>query len=148
MKSVPQGETGILKANGIPILLDLAFASNVRYLDESEMYVMMMMMMVLMMMIRLMSRYMNCVELYTTLPYASGVAMARGVLDSLMSATYFNASALRSYKHDQNLNSNEISKKRGVKYVVYELFYCVCVLYFNLTVVIVVRLLSVSQFKC
>ena len=135
MKSVPQGETGILKANGIPILLDLAFASNVRYLDESEMYVMMMMMMVLMMMIRLMSRYMNCVELYTTLPYASGVAMARGVLDSLMSATYFNASALRSYKHDQNLNSNEISK-REVKYVVYELFYCVCVLYFNLTVVI------------
>ena len=38
---------------------------------------------------------MNNVELYTTLPYASGVAMARGVLDSLMSATYFNASALR-----------------------------------------------------
>ena len=47
-----------------------------RYLDETEMY-------------------MNNVELYTTLPYASGVAMARGVLDSLMSATYFNASALR-----------------------------------------------------
>ena len=60
----------------IPILLDLAFASNVRYLDETEMY-------------------MNNVELYTTLPYASGVAMARGILDSLMSATYFNASALR-----------------------------------------------------
>ena len=40
---------------------------------------------------------MNNVELYTTLPYASGVAMARGVLDSLMSATYFNASALRYY---------------------------------------------------
>ena len=38
---------------------------------------------------------MNNVELYTTLPYASGVAMARGILDSLMSATYFNASALR-----------------------------------------------------
>ena len=101
----PQGETGILKANGIPILLDLAFASNVRYLDESEMYVTMMMMMMMMMM---MSRYMNCVELYTTLPYASGVAMARGVLDSLMSATYFNASALRSNKHKQNLNFNEI----------------------------------------
>ena len=66
----------LLKANGIPILLDLAFASNVRYLDETEMY-------------------MNNVELYTTLPYASGVAMARGILDSLMSATYFNASALR-----------------------------------------------------
>ena len=115
MKSFPQGETGILKANGIPILLDLAFASNVRYLDESEMYVMMMMMMVMVMVLLLlmmmMSRYMNCVELYTTLPYASGVAMARGVLDSLMSATYFNASALRSYKHDQNLNSNEISKR-------------------------------------
>ena len=67
------------------------------------------MMMVLMMM--MMGRYMNCVELYTTLPYASGVAMARGVLDSLMSATYFNASALRSYKHDQNLNSDEISER-------------------------------------
>ena len=70
-----------------------------RYLDESEMYVtmmMMMMMMMIMMMMMMMSRYMNCVELYTTLPYASGVAMARGVLDSLMSATYFNASALRS----------------------------------------------------
>ena len=66
-----------MKSNGIPILLDLGFASNVRYLDETEMY-------------------MNNVELYTTLPYASGVAMARGVLDSLMSATYFNASALRS----------------------------------------------------
>lgn len=71
-----QYDQGILKANGIPILLDLAFASNVRYLDETEMY-------------------MNNVELYTTLPYASGVSMARGVLDSLMSATYFNASALR-----------------------------------------------------
>ena len=114
MKSVPQGETGILKANGIPILLDLAFASNVRYLDESEMYVMMMMMMIMMivLLMMMMGRYMNCVELYTTLPYASGVAMARGVLDSLMSATYFNASALRSYKHDQNLNSNEISKRK------------------------------------
>ena len=83
-----------------------------RYLDESEMYVMMMMMVLMMMMMMVtMGRYMNCVELYTTLPYASGVAMARGVLDSLMSATYFNASALRSYKHDQNLNSNEISKR-------------------------------------
>ena len=75
--NIHQTEQGILKANGIPILLDLAFASNVRYLDETEMY-------------------MNSVELYTTLPYASGTAMARGVLDSLMSATYFNASALRS----------------------------------------------------
>merc|ERR1719266_558049 len=69
-------EKGIFNDNRIPILLDLAFASNVRYLDETEMY-------------------MNNVELYTTLPYASGVAMARGILDSLMSATYFNASALR-----------------------------------------------------
>jgi len=30
-----------------------------------------------------------------TLPYAAGQALARGVLDSLMSTTYFNASALR-----------------------------------------------------
>jgi hypothetical protein len=36
--------------------------------------------------------YMSDVELYKTLPFASGVAMARGILDSLMSATYFNAS--------------------------------------------------------
>jgi hypothetical protein len=35
---------------------------------------------------------MSDVELYKTLPFASGVAMARGILDSLMSATYFNAS--------------------------------------------------------
>jgi len=64
------------RPNGVPILLDLAFASNVRYLDDHEMYL-------------------SSVELYKTLPYASGVAMARGILDSLMSATYFNASALR-----------------------------------------------------
>ena len=38
---------------------------------------------------------MNNIELYKTLPYASGCTMARGILDSLMSATYFNASALR-----------------------------------------------------
>ena len=30
-----------------------------------------------------------------TLPFASGQAIARGILDSLMSTTYFNASALR-----------------------------------------------------
>ena len=36
--------------------------------------------------------YMSDVELYKTLPFASGTAMARGLLDSLMSATYFNAS--------------------------------------------------------
>jgi len=63
--------------NSVPILLDLAFASNVRYLDDHEMYMS------------------SSVELYKTLPYASGVTMARGILDSLMSATYFNASALR-----------------------------------------------------
>ena len=65
-----------INKNGIPILLDLAFAQNVRYLDDREMYL-------------------SNVELYKTLPYASGVTMARGILDSLMSATYFNASALR-----------------------------------------------------
>ena len=69
--------TPVLNANGVPILLDLAFASNVRYLDDHEMYMS------------------SSVELYKTLPYASGVTMARGILDSLMSATYFNASALR-----------------------------------------------------
>ena len=58
------------------LLLKIPSATLQRYLDDTEMY-------------------MNNVELYTTLPYASGVAMARGVLDSLMSATYFNASALR-----------------------------------------------------
>ena len=58
------------------LLLKIPSATLERYLDDTEMY-------------------MNNVELYTTLPYASGVAMARGVLDSLMSATYFNASALR-----------------------------------------------------
>ena len=35
------------------------------------------------------------IELSRTLPFASGTAMARGVLDSLMSATYFNASLLK-----------------------------------------------------
>ena len=60
------------------LLLKIPSATLKRYLDDTEMY-------------------MNNVELYTTLPYASGVAMARGVLDSLMSATYFNASALRYY---------------------------------------------------
>ena len=32
---------------------------------------------------------------FQTLPYAAGQALARGILDSLMSTTYFNASALR-----------------------------------------------------
>ena len=40
--------------------------------------------------------YMSDVELYKTLPFASGTAMARGLLDSLMSATYFNASGMKS----------------------------------------------------
>ena len=61
----------------VNILLDLSFASNVRYLDDQEMYIT------------------DNIELYKTLPFASGTAMARGVLDSLMSATYFNASALK-----------------------------------------------------
>ena len=65
-----------VNSNGISILLDLAFSSNVRYLDDHEMHI-------------------NNIELYKTLPYASGCTMARGILDSLMSATYFNASALR-----------------------------------------------------
>ena len=32
---------------------------------------------------------------FQTLPFASGQAIARGILDSLVSTTYFNASALR-----------------------------------------------------
>ena len=36
----------------------------------------------------------SCAFVFLLFPY-SGVAMARGILDSLMSATYFNASALR-----------------------------------------------------
>ena len=62
--------------NSVKLLLDLAFATNVRYLDDHEMYL-------------------ANVELYKTLPFASGVTMARGLLDSLMSATFFNASSLR-----------------------------------------------------
>ena len=42
---------GELKPNGIPILIDLAFATNVRYLDDHEMHT-------------------NNIELYKTLPYA------------------------------------------------------------------------------
>jgi potassium large conductance calcium-activated channel subfamily M alpha protein 1 len=60
----------------ISMIVDLAFASNVRFLDDHELY-------------------MDNVELYRTLPFASGQALARGILDSLMSTTYFNASALR-----------------------------------------------------
>ena len=63
--------------NTVNVLLDVSFATNVRYLDEQEMYLS------------------DHIELAKTLPFASGMAMARGVLDSLMSATYFNASALK-----------------------------------------------------
>ena len=66
-----------VKANSVNILLDLSFVSNIRYLDQYELYLT------------------DQVELQNTLPFASGQAMARGILDSLMSATYFNASALR-----------------------------------------------------
>eukprot|EP00095_Tigriopus_kingsejongensis_P012668 maker-scaffold22_size673200-snap-gene-1.19 protein:Tk12668 transcript:maker-scaffold22_size673200-snap-gene-1.19-mRNA-1 annotation:"calcium-activated potassium channel" len=61
---------------GVPIIVDLAFATNVRFLDDHELHL-------------------DDVELYKTLPYAAGQALARGILDSLMSTTYFNASALR-----------------------------------------------------
>ena len=48
-----------------------------RYLDEQEMYLS------------------DHIDLSKTLPFASGMAMARGVVDSLMSAAYFNASLLK-----------------------------------------------------
>ena len=70
-------ESGDNSINHVNILLDLSFASNVRYLDDQEIYIT------------------DNIELYKTLPFASGTAMARGILDSLMSATYFNASALK-----------------------------------------------------
>ena len=63
--------------NNVNILLDLSFVSNIRYLDQHELYLS------------------DNIQLQNTLPFASGIAMARGILDSLMSATYFNASALR-----------------------------------------------------
>merc|ERR550532_1366220 len=63
--------------NSVNILLDLSFVTNIRYLDQHELHLS------------------DNIELQNTLPFASGVAMARGILDSLMSATYFNASALR-----------------------------------------------------
>ena len=66
-----------MSSNSVNILLDLSFVSNIRYLDQYELYLT------------------DQVELQNTLPFASGQAMARGILDSLMSATYFNASALR-----------------------------------------------------
>ena len=63
--------------NSVNILLDLSFVTNIRYLDEHEIHLS------------------DNLELQKTLPFATGMAMARGILDSLMSATYFNASALR-----------------------------------------------------
>ena len=63
--------------NNVNILLDLSFVTNIRYLDQHELYLS------------------DNIQLQNTLPFASGIAMARGILDSLMSATYFNASALR-----------------------------------------------------
>ena len=63
--------------NSVNLLLDVGFATNVRYLDEQEMYLS------------------DHIDLSKTLPFASGMAMARGVVDSLMSAAYFNASLLK-----------------------------------------------------
>ena len=47
--------------------------------------------------------HLNNVELYQTLPFASGQALARGILDNLMSTTYFNASALRQNAYNLRL---------------------------------------------
>jgi hypothetical protein len=58
----------------IPLLLDLAFASNVHYLDADT--------------------HEGHRDFRNTLPYASGAATCRGILDSLVSAAYFNPSAL------------------------------------------------------
>ena len=63
--------------SSVNILLDLSFVTNVRYLDQHEIHLR------------------DTLQLQETLPFATGMAMARGILDSLMSATYFNASALR-----------------------------------------------------
>ena len=66
-----------MNKNTVNILLDLSFVNNIRYLDEHEIHLS------------------DEMELQKSLPFATGVAMARGILDSLVSATYFNASALR-----------------------------------------------------
>ena len=68
-------QTSKSSPNSVTLLLELAFASNVRYLDDHEMYL-------------------ENIDMYKTLPFASGVVMARGLLDSLMSATF---SMLRLY---------------------------------------------------
>lgn len=81
-------DTGEININSVTVLLDLAFANNVRYLDDHEMY--------------LTDQvsdqtplYLLQVDISKTLPFACGQAMARGISDSLMSAAYFNGSALR-----------------------------------------------------
>ena len=66
-----------VNTSSVNILLDLSFVTNIRYLDQHEVHLS------------------DSLELQKTLPLATGMAMARGILDSLMSATYFNASALR-----------------------------------------------------
>ena len=45
-------------SGGVPIIVDLAFASNVRFLDDHELHL-------------------DNVELYKTLPFAAGQALAR-----------------------------------------------------------------------
>ena len=78
--SFGEGEAEVKKSAGtssVNILLDLSFVTNVRYLDQHEIHLR------------------DTLQLQETLPFATGMAMARGILDSLMSATYFNASALR-----------------------------------------------------
>ena len=83
--------------NGVTLLLDLAFASNVRYLDDHEMYL-------------------ENIDMYKTLPFASGVVMARGLLDSLMSAAFFNASSLRLLRQLVIIGRRSRIKRR--------IFYC------------------------
>lgn len=65
---------GITDGRQIPLLLDLAFASNVHYIDAEK--------------------HEGDRDFRDTLPFASGMATCRGILDSLVSAAYFNASAL------------------------------------------------------
>ena len=83
--------------NTVNMLLDVSFATNVRYLDEqvSEKHDEKQNP-ALTFAFSIQEVYLNDhIELSRTLPFASGTAMARGVLDSLMSATYFNASLLK-----------------------------------------------------
>ena len=57
------------------------------------------------------------------MPFASGIAMARGVLDSLMSATYFNASALKLLRLIVTGGAN-IDLEKSLAEGKPELFYC------------------------